>query len=119
MGLDDLIRVPEPKAIARPGEITTAVTYVDSFGNLRLAGGRDELVAAFGDPADGLPFEVAFEDPAVRERTRYAATFGSVGIGESLLYIDSLGNLAMADNQGNLAARLGLGHERAVRIYRP
>ena len=116
--LDDLVRLAEPEATARPGEIVTTVTYVDSFGNVRLAGGRDELMAAFGDPADGMPLEVAFDDPEVHERTRYAGTFGAVGIGESLVYLDSLGNLAMADNQGNLAARLGLGHDRALRITR-
>jgi len=118
MPLEELVRLPEPEAVARPGEIATTVTYVDSFGNVRLAGGREELVAAFGEPADGLPLEVAFEDSGVRERTRYVTTFGAVGIGESLVYIDSLGNLAMADNQGNLAARLGLGHDRVLRITR-
>jgi len=118
VALEDLVRIAEPEAVARPGEIATAVTYVDSFGNVRLAGGRDELATAFGDPADGMPLEVAFEGPELHERTRYATTFGTVGIGESLVYIDSLGNLAMADNQGNLAARLGLEHDRALRISR-
>jgi len=41
-----------------------------------------------------------------------------VPAGASLVYIDSLGNLAIADNQGNLAARLGVGHDRPVRITR-
>lgn len=54
----------------------------------------------------------------MRAAARYATTFGAVGQGESLVYVDSLGNLAMADNQGNLAARLGIGHERPVRISR-
>ena len=54
----------------------------------------------------------------VREATRYGSTFGVVPQGASLVYVDSLGNLAMADNQGNLAARLGIGHDRPVRISR-
>jgi S-adenosylmethionine hydrolase len=116
--LEGLVRVQEPEAIAHRGEIETAVTYVDSFGNVRLAGGREELVAAFGDPPEGMPLEVTFADPEVHERTHYATTFGAVGMGQSLVYIDSLGNLAMADNQGNLAARLGLGHDRPARISR-
>ena len=65
-----------------------------------------------------MALEVAFADPDHHERTRFATAFGAVGIGESLVYIDSLGNLAMADNQGNLAARLGLGHDRPLRISR-
>ena len=116
--LGELVRLHQPQATARPGEIETAVTYIDSYGNVRLAGGREELIAAFGDPADGMPLEVAFADPELHERTRYATTFGAVGFGESLVYIDSFGNLAMADNQGNFAARLGLDHDRALRISR-
>ena len=120
--LDSLIRLPEPEAAASLNAIESVVTYVDSFGNLRLAGGHDELTTAFGAADDGLGLLVTFaatDDAAeVRETTRYATTFGRVPIGESLVYVDSLGNLAMADNQGNLAARLGVGHDRPVRISR-
>jgi S-adenosylmethionine hydrolase len=54
----------------------------------------------------------------IRQGSRYATTFGAVPRGASLVYVDSLGNLAMADNQGNLARRLGIGHDRPVRITR-
>ena len=116
---DTLIRVPEPEAIAREGSIETVVTYVDSFGNVRLAGDATTLTSAFGDVADGTPLRVEFAgDPPIDETTRYGTTFGTVPQGASLVYVDSLGNLAMADNQGNLAARLGIGHDRPVRISR-
>ena len=116
---DELVRLPEPEAMAADGTIETVVTYVDSFGNIRLAGGPDELRGAFGELADKTPLVAVFDGPEpVREPTRYAWTFGSVPQGASLVYVDSLGNLAMADNQGNLAARLGIGHDRPVRITR-
>jgi hypothetical protein len=116
---DELIRLPEPEAVAADGAIETVVTYVDSFGNIRLAGGPEELRGAFGDIADETPLVAEFDGPEpVREPTRYATTFGAVRQGASLVYVDSLGNLAMADNQGNLAARLGIGHDRPVRISR-
>jgi S-adenosylmethionine hydrolase len=116
---DQLIRLPEPEAVAADGSIETVVTYVDSFGNIRLAGGRDELHGAFGEIDDETPLVADFggADP-LREATRYASTFGVVPQGASLVYVDSLGNLAMADNQGNLASRLGIGHDRPVRISR-
>jgi S-adenosylmethionine hydrolase len=41
-----------------------------------------------------------------------------VPVGASVVYVDSLGNLAMADNQGHLASRLGIGTDRSVRISR-
>ena len=37
--VDRLTRLPEPAARATDGAIETVVTYVDSFGNVRLAGG--------------------------------------------------------------------------------
>ena len=116
---NELVRLPEPEAVAGDGEIDTVVTYIDSFGNIRLAGGPDELRGAFGEIADETPLVAEFDGPEpVREATRYATTFGAVPRGASLVYVDSLGNLAMADNQGNLAARLGIGHDRPVRISR-
>ena len=115
----ELVRLPEPEAVAADGAIETVVTYVDSFGNIRLAGGPDELRGAFGEIADETPLVAEFDGPEpVREATRYATTFGAVPHGASLVYVDSLGNLAMGDNQGNLASRLGIGHERPVRISR-
>ncbi len=115
----ELTRLPEPVARATDGAVETVVTYVDSFGNVRLAGGADELAAAFGTPAEGIPLAVELGGPsAVHVRARYATTFGAVEPGAALVYVDSLGNLAMADNQGNIAARLGIGHDRPVRITR-
>lgn len=115
----ELVRLPFPEARATEGVIETIVTYVDSFGNVRLAGGAAEVATAFGAPDDGLPLVVELGgDQAVEERTRYATTFGAVEAGASLVYLDSLGNLAMADNQGSIATRLGIGHDRPVRISR-
>jgi S-adenosylmethionine hydrolase len=116
---DTLVRLPEPEAVARDGEIETVVTYVDSFGNVRLAGDGETLTSAFGDLTDGAPLTAEFAgDAPIREATRYGQTFGTAPHGASLVYVDSLGNLAMADNRGNLAARLGIGHDRPVRITR-
>ena len=120
IALDDLVRLPEPRATAREGLVETVVTYVDSFGNVRMAGGRDDLAAAFGSLPDGTPLSVEFGPvdgtEAVLEETRYGTTFGAVPIGASLVYLDSLGNIAIADNQGNLAGRLGIGPDRPVRV---
>jgi S-adenosylmethionine hydrolase len=114
----ELVRVPEPTATVRPGALETVITYVDSFGNARLAGGRDDLAAALGELGDGVPVSIEIEagGTTVHEETRYASTFGAVALGQSLLYVDSLGNLALADNQGNLARRLGVEPDQRVAI---
>ena len=43
-----LVRLDLPEAEAQRGRLATGVVYVDSFGNLRLAGGVADLHAALG-----------------------------------------------------------------------
>jgi S-adenosylmethionine hydrolase len=112
------LRFPDP-TIA-PGALGTSVVYVDSFGNLRLAGDPADLAAAIGLLTPGRQLAVSFTasdgSPAIREIVPWAATFGQVPVGRPLLYEDSFGRLAYADNQGDAARRLGLGVDRPVRI---
>ena len=112
------LRLPDP-TIA-PGALDTSVVYVDSFGNLRLAGDPADLIAAIGPLTPGRELAVTFTagdgKPAIREIVPWAATFGQVPVGRPLLYEDSFGRLAYADNQGDVARRLGLGVDRPARI---
>lgn len=119
--VDGLVRLPELTATATDHRIDTVVTYVDSFGNLRLAGGAGELRAAFGNLADGRPVRVELDPdgPAVAQPAMFARSFGRVRRGTVLLYVDSSGNLALAENQGNLAERLGATPGRPLRITPP
>jgi len=59
------------------------------------------------DPAGGSPHV---------ESARFAKTFGAVPSGTALLYLDSSGHLALADNQGSTASRLGIATGARVRI---
>jgi S-adenosylmethionine hydrolase len=119
--LVELVRLPAASASLRDRALETAVTYVDSFGNLRLAGTREDLATAIGS-LDGEPsVEIVLgpDGPAARtEATRFRQTFGRAPVGTSLVYVDSSGGLAIADNQGNAAARLGLEVGDRVRISR-
>jgi S-adenosylmethionine hydrolase len=119
----ELVRLQPPRPTVLEGALQTEVTYVDSFGNLRLAGGADDLFGAFGklDGGEPLAMELAAGDGAAprTEATRFANTFGEAPPGSSLLYVDSSGNIALADNQGNIAARLDIRAGRRVRITRP
>lgn len=111
------LRFPEPTI--RDDDLESSIVYVDSFGNLRLAGTRQDLTRAVGELAPGRRFRVEFEragDGGIAEVVPWARTFGEIPTGAPLLYEDSFGLLAYADNQGNVAARLGLEAGRAVRI---
>lgn len=99
-----LVRLPALEARTRDGEIATAVAYVDSFGNARLAGGRAELEAAFGSLEEGAELEVRIAGRAP-VTVVHARTFGAVPRGGLLAYVDSSGHLALAEAEGSFAAR--------------
>jgi S-adenosylmethionine hydrolase len=112
------IRFPEPNV--GDGVLESAIVYVDSFGNLRLAGVRSDLADAVGELSPGREFRIEFagsngEAPIV-ETAPWARTFGEIPIGRPLLFEDSSGRLAYADNQADAARRLGVGVDRPVTI---
>ena len=111
----DLVRLPAAEARAGADVLETEITYVDSFGNLRLAGGPPQLVVAFGEVDHGRRFAVSI-GPARREIATFARSFGHVAAGETVFYVDSTGDLALGTNQGNLATRIGAEAGHAVRI---
>jgi len=118
--IDSLVTLPPAVAEVGDGWIETEVIYVDSFGNLRLAGGAQDLVQALGDLTDDLAVRVEMTDAAGGsphvESALFAQTFGAVPSGTVLLYLDSSGHLALADNQGSTASRLGIATGARVRI---
>ena len=121
--IDSLVALSQPVASVGEGWIETGVVYVDSFGNARLAGGARELVGGLGDATDQRPLRVAVIDSAAgtgnAEDAVFTTTFGAVPAGTALVYIDSSGHLALADNQGSIASRMGLAAGARVRISTP
>jgi S-adenosylmethionine hydrolase len=120
--LASLVTITFPEPVVGDGVLESAVVYIDSFGNLRLAGDPSHVTQAFGEPASGTPFRVEFASldgggPHV-EDVPWARTFGEIPPGRPLLYEDSFGNLAFADNQADAARRLGARIDQRVTIRR-
>lgn len=115
LAVERLVRLPVAEARVAPGKIKTEVTYIDSFGNLRLAGGRAELEAAFGEIGEGAPLRISIGSKPAGD-VAFARNFGHVAVGDTILYVDSTGDLALADNQGNLALRIGVESGMSVII---
>jgi S-adenosylmethionine hydrolase len=117
-----LVRLDLPEAVVGRGRLATGVTYVDSFGNLRLAGGVAQLREALGEvePGAGLILELGTAAGGGRrwEHLRWRRTFGEAAAGELLAYEDSAGNLAIAISNGDAAARLGAGTGARIGIRR-
>jgi S-adenosylmethionine hydrolase len=111
---DRLVTLDTPRTLVGDGRLETAVVYVDSFGNIRLGATPDELAAAVGTLESGRRLELEFGSGRV-ERAPWARTFGEIPRGGALVYADSSGDVAFADNQGDAASRLGVvSGERVV-----
>jgi S-adenosyl-L-methionine hydrolase (adenosine-forming) len=117
-----LISSPIPDPVIGAGELTTSIVYVDTFGNVKLAGLRNDLEAAIGPvgPGDRLRVEFAAQEssPKRTDVLPWQATFGDTDPGQVLLYEDSYGRLCIAKNQGNAAADLALLDDRRLSIRR-
>jgi S-adenosylmethionine hydrolase len=123
--ITDLGRALEPAAlvpspIREPtvgdGELRSSVVYVDTFGNVKLAGLRADIEAALGivRPGDGLVVTAGQRQIA----TTWQATFGDVAVGETLLYEDSYGRICLAASQADAAAKHRLTDDLGVAIRR-
>jgi S-adenosylmethionine hydrolase len=112
------LRFPTPEV--EDGVLRSSIVYIDSFGNVRLAGEPADLVEAVGDLEEGrhLRIEIAAADGAQSKaiEATWERTFGRTPVGATLLYQDSFGQLSLADNQGDIAGRLDLEPDRHVAI---
>ena len=127
----DLVGLDLPRPQAVRGVLRTGVVYVDTFGNVKLAGERDYIEAALGPLAtsDALALALTPREPILgagrpgradlaSEPVPWAVTFGEVGRGGVLLYEDSHGRLCLAVNQASAGARFGLRPGDLVSIRR-
>jgi S-adenosylmethionine hydrolase len=111
----ELVRIVFPEPAVRDGGLETSVLFVDSFGNVRLAGVPDDLATLRGGLAPGDRFRVHANASA--NELAWQTTFGAVDAGEPLLYEDAdYDGLAIGVNQGSAADRFGLDLDTAVRI---
>jgi S-adenosyl-L-methionine hydrolase (adenosine-forming) len=113
---EDLVQLRLPTAHVHDGWLETGIVYIDSFGNARLAGVPDDLAAAIGPLDRGRRLRVEIDGAPAPVELTWEQTFGRVKVGEPLLYRDSSGTISLSDNQGNVAARLGLRTDQPIRI---
>lgn len=104
LSVDDLVRLPSPLRLVRPGEIESEVHIVDHFGNVALAAGIAELESA--GLAGSTSIQLVVDDRSWS--VRLGQSFSDVTAGELVALVDSSGHLAFAVNQGNAADHLGV-----------
>ena len=117
-----LVASPIVDPVVEPGALQSSIVYIDTFGNVKLAGLRGDLEAALGrvQPGDALEliFEADGEEKSATVAVPWLAAFGDVAVGAPLLYEDSYGRICLAENQGDVAARLGIIEDGRVTIRR-
>jgi S-adenosylmethionine hydrolase len=114
---EELVQLDLPSVNVKPGRLETVVTYVDSFGNLRLAGDVAKLELALSSVAAGAKLVAELAGGAIP--LTFSSTFGDVAVGVLLLYRDSSGNLAIGESNGDAARRLGVATGARIGIRRP
>ncbi len=114
-------RIAHPRPEARTGITSGGVPVLDvEYGNVWTDLGREELVQVYdGDRAVALRegtlyhvlIQVRGKERVVYERfdLPFANSFGSVPVGQPLLYLNSLGKVSLAINEGNFASQHGVG----------
>jgi S-adenosylmethionine hydrolase len=124
--LDPAALVPSPIAepIREDGALRSSVVYVDTFGNVKLAGLRGDLEAAVGAVRPGDRLRLVIEPrpdgggaPGDLD-VPWQATFGNLHPGTLLLYEDSYGRICLAASQADAAATLGLLEDQPIVIRR-
>jgi S-adenosylmethionine hydrolase len=115
---DPVALVPSPirPAEAVDGELRSSVVYVDTFGNVKLAGLRADLEAALGPVRPGDQLAVHVADQSID--TTWQATFGDVAPGATLVYEDSYGRLCLAASQASAADIHAIVEDLPVTIRR-
>src|SRR5262245_46252618 len=77
-----LVEIQFPEPTIRDGFLETSIVYVDSFGNLRIAGGSGDLAHAVGDLTQGRAFELEFAASGgsgpILEIATWTRTFGDI-----------------------------------------
>jgi S-adenosylmethionine hydrolase len=118
--VDPTTLVPSPiaDAIVEPGVLRSSIVYVDTFGNVKLAGLRADLEEALGTLSAGDRLVVELIDEGRRVETSWETTFGDVAMGETLLYEDSYRRICLAASQADAAAKHGLVEDLEVVIRR-
>jgi S-adenosylmethionine hydrolase len=107
-----MVRLELPEPTFADGRIGAVVLYVDRFGNVPLNLTADQLEAGGIEPGTRVELTlVGSRVPAV-----VARTFADVAPGQTVLYEDSYGSVAVAISQGNAAERLGLAPGEALWI---
>jgi S-adenosylmethionine hydrolase len=97
----DLVRLPAPDVLARPGFLRSEVLSTDYYGNLQLAATAVDLRDFEGHLGD----RVLITHGQTQLPATLGRTFADVPAGDNVVHLDSVGRVAVASNGGSILAR--------------
>ncbi len=114
LGVNELVRLELTSAcqLDEEGCVHAKVNYVDHFGNVATSL-REDCLPKLCDSG--------YVEIRVRERVfraKCARTFGDVGIGQMLVYINSFGFIEVAVNHGSASRVLGVDVDDTITVCR-
>lgn len=106
-----VISIPYQKADLENGTLRGNIPIMDvRYGNVWTNIGRDTFEKLGLEAGERARVRIRHGDEEIYAGVvPYHQSFGYVEVGEPLLYLNSLSNVALAINQGNFAARHGIG----------
>jgi S-adenosylmethionine hydrolase len=115
----EVVSIPFQEAVFANDEIRGNIPILDiQFGNVWTNIDRETLQRLKLGKETKLRIRISHGDRTVfDEILPYLDTFGAVEIGEPLVYLNSLNNVALALNQGSFAAAHGIGSGPDWSIY--
>ena len=107
----EVVSIPFQEAALANGEIRGNIPILDvQFGNVWTNIDRETFRKLKPGEGTVLRIRISQGDETVFDGTLpYVDTFGAVGMGEPLVYLNSLNNVSLALNQGDFAAAHGIG----------
>lgn len=109
---DDLVPLLLPLTETDGSVVSGEAWWVDVFGNVQTNVGPDDLGAVGISPGDTVTVKVG----ATLHSIPWVKSYGDVEEGESLLYVDSVGLIALAVRDGRADEELSLAEGVAVSL---
>jgi S-adenosylmethionine hydrolase len=105
-----VVSIPHQRAMFENGAIRGNIPILDvRYGNVWTNIDRDTFEKLGLEPGERARVRIRRDGEEVYEGVvPYHRTFGYVAVGEPLLYLNSLSNVALAINQGSFAERHGI-----------
>lgn len=107
---NEVLLIPYQKPVFDDGRILGNIEILDpQFGNIWTNIDRDTFASLDVSPGDVLSVIIRNGNELIYAgEMPFHRSFGRVGLGEPLLYLNSLNDVALALNQGNFSATLGV-----------